>query len=87
MMVFKENKKTGLQCGINDYGELFFGDDRSGYNLTDTPENREHILVDFDYYNGNRTDDKQLLKGWVYQFYFITKKEKRMQKAKENCNE
>ena len=46
MMIFKENKKTGLQCGINDYGELFFGDDRSGYNLTDTPENREHILVD-----------------------------------------
>ena len=41
MMIFKENKKTGLQCGINDYG--------SGYNLTDTPENREHILVDFDY--------------------------------------
>ena len=63
MMIFKENKKTGLQCGINDYGELFFGDDRSGYNLTDTPENREHILVDFDYYNGNRTNDKQLLKG------------------------
>lgn len=57
MTIFKENKKTGLQCGINDYGELFLGDDRSGYNLTDTPENRKNILVDFDYYNGETTDD------------------------------
>lgn len=57
MTIFKENKKTGLQCGINDYGELFLGDDRSGYNLTDTPENRKYILVDFDYYNGDTTDD------------------------------
>ena len=56
MTIFKENKKTGLQCGINDYGELFLGDDRSGYNLTDTPENRKNILVDFDYYNGDTTD-------------------------------
>lgn len=57
MTIFKENKKTGLQCGINDYGELFLGDDGSGYNLTDTPENRKNILVDFDYYNGDTTDD------------------------------
>ena len=57
MTIFKENKKTGLQCGINDYGELFLGDDRSGYNLTDTPESRKNILVDFDYYNGDTTDD------------------------------
>lgn len=51
MIIFKENKKTGLQCGINDYGELFLGDDSSGYNLPDTPENREYVKNDFDYYN------------------------------------
>ena len=26
MVIFKENKKSGLQCGINNYGELFLGD-------------------------------------------------------------
>lgn len=57
MTIFKENKKTGLQCGLNDYGDLFLGDDKSGYNLTDTPENREHILADFDYYNNGYTID------------------------------
>ena len=51
MIIFKENKKTGLQCGINDYGELFLGDNRSGYNLPDTEENRETVKRDFDYWN------------------------------------
>ena len=51
MTIFKENKKTGLSCGINDYGELFLGDNSSGYNLPDTPENREYILRDFNRYN------------------------------------
>ena len=51
MIIFKENKETGLQCGVNDYGELFLGDNRSGYNLPDTPENREYILEDFKRYN------------------------------------
>lgn len=51
MIIFKENKKTGLACGINDYGELFLGDNKSGCNLPDTPENRERILRDFDRYN------------------------------------
>ena len=53
MTIFKENKKTGLQCGINDFGDLFLGDDRSGYNLPDTSENRKRILADFNYYNRN----------------------------------
>ncbi len=51
MIIFKENKKTGLQCGVNDYGELFLGDNRSGYNLPDTEENRETVKRDFDYWN------------------------------------
>lgn len=51
MTIFAENKQTGLQCGINDYGELFLGNDRSGYNLPDTPENRELIMNDFEYWN------------------------------------
>ena len=51
MIIFKENKETSLQCGVNEYGELFLGDNQSGYNLTDTPENREYILADFERYN------------------------------------
>lgn len=53
MIVFKENKETGLQCGINNNGELFLGDERSGYNLPDTEENREYIKRDFDFYNNH----------------------------------
>lgn len=51
MKIFRENKKTGLSCGINDNGDLFLGDNTSGYNLPDTEENREYILRDFEYYN------------------------------------
>ena len=46
MEVWKENKQTGLSCGINDFGELFLGNKGS-----DTPENREYILNDFNYWN------------------------------------
>ncbi len=45
--IWLEDKKTGLQCGINDDGELFIGDEFSGGNAPDTPENREMIVRDF----------------------------------------
>lgn len=50
MTIFKEDKVRGIACGINDSGELFVGGNRSGYNLPDTPENREKVLKDFDYW-------------------------------------
>ena len=50
MEIWKRDGKTGIECGINDAGELFLGNDCSGYNLPDTEENREYILRDFDYY-------------------------------------
>ena len=50
MQVWKRDERTGLECGINDDGELFLGNDRTGFNLPDTEENREHILRDFDFY-------------------------------------
>lgn len=50
MTIFREDKRTGISCGINDDGNLFLGDDRSGYNLPDTPENRERIIDEFLYY-------------------------------------
>lgn len=51
MEIWKENKNNGLSCGINDFGELFLGNWWSGYNLPDTPENREYIISNFDYWN------------------------------------
>lgn len=44
----RRDELTGLECGINDFGELFLANESSGYNLPDTPENREYILNDFD---------------------------------------
>ena len=48
-----------LEVGINSDGDLYFGDDKSGYNLPDTTPNRRRIvnhfidtLVEFeDYFN------------------------------------
>ncbi len=50
MTIFKQDDRTGIRCGINDRGELFLGGNGSGYNLDDTPENRDYILRDFDFY-------------------------------------
>lgn len=47
MKIFLEDKETGLQFGINDNGVLFLGTETSGYNLPDTPENREYMENDF----------------------------------------
>ena len=51
MIIFKENKVTGLSCGVTDWGELFLGDNKSGANLSGTPENREYVLEQFEYWN------------------------------------
>ena len=51
MTIWRKDEETGLECGINDDGNLFLGNDCSGYNLPDTPENREYILNDFDRWN------------------------------------
>lgn len=45
--IFAEDKASGISCGVNADGDLFFGNGRSGYNLPDTPENREYIMADF----------------------------------------
>ena len=47
MKIWLKDEKTGLSCGVNADGELFLGDDRSGYNLPDTPANRKFIIDDF----------------------------------------
>ena len=59
MVIFKEDKKTGLSCGINDDGDLFLGGNGSGYNLKDTPENREYILNDFEFWNSDPYQDDE----------------------------
>jgi hypothetical protein len=50
MVIWRRDERTGIEVGINDDGELFLGNDRSGFNLPDTEENREVILRDFEYY-------------------------------------
>ncbi|HZK58084.1 MAG TPA: hypothetical protein VFD17_07220 [Clostridia bacterium] len=47
MRTWLKDKKTGIKCGTNDQGELFLGDDKSGYNLPDTPRNRQKMISDF----------------------------------------
>lgn len=60
MTIFAEDKKSGIQCGVNDLGDLFLGNGRSGYNLPNTPENREYILADFSRFCGrNREPDRR----------------------------
>ena len=47
---YGKDKRTGIEYGINRYGMLYLGDNKSGYNLYDTTENRERILRDFERY-------------------------------------
>lgn len=46
MVIFEMCGK--LAWGVNDDGDLFLGDDKSGYNLPDTTENWERVKADFD---------------------------------------
>lgn len=62
MIIFKENKTTGLQCGINDFGEVFLCDSKSGYNLPYTEENMNLVKCDFDYYN----EEKHIVKQYEW---------------------
>lgn len=50
MKIFKQDARTGVSCGVNNFGEVFCGNDRSGYTLPDTLENREYVLADFDFW-------------------------------------
>lgn len=67
MQIFKENKEKKLSCGVNDFGEVFVGDDRCGYSLPDTPENRRRVIADFDYYNGKEKtmENKETDKAYI----------------------
>jgi len=46
------DKETCIEAGINDDGELYLCNPTSGYNLRDTPENREYLKRDFFRYTG-----------------------------------
>lgn len=50
MKILYEDKATSISAGVNNDGELFLGNDSSGYNLLDTPRNRERIRRDFERY-------------------------------------
>lgn len=42
--------KNGVEAGINDDGDLFFGNDKSGYNLPLTRKNVDRVVSDFNRY-------------------------------------
>ena len=52
--VWMKDEETGIECGINADGQLFLGNNTSGYNLHDTKENRERIIADFKRYTKKR---------------------------------
>lgn len=52
MTILYKDEITGIEAGINDDGDLFLGDNISGYNLQDTPDNRRYIECDFVRYTG-----------------------------------
>ena len=52
MTFLYKDEETGYEAGINDDGELFFGNSTSGYNLRDNPNNRRKIERDFERYTG-----------------------------------
>ena len=54
MEIWLKDEKTGIECGINSCGELFLGDNRSGFNLRDTPKNRERLINEFCRYTGRQ---------------------------------
>lgn len=52
MTILYKDETTGIEAGICDDGELFLGDNQSGYNLPDNPRNRQYIERDFVRYTG-----------------------------------
>lgn len=54
MEIWLSDKNTGIECGINNDGDLFLGDSSSGANLPDIKENREKIIRDFCRYTGRQ---------------------------------
>lgn len=54
MIIFETDKETGISCGINDDGDLFLDNGKSGYNLPDTRENMQYLLLDFERLTGIR---------------------------------
>jgi len=50
MTILRKCNKTGYEFGINGDGNLYLCNEDSGYNLSDTPENRKKIERDFEKY-------------------------------------
>lgn len=49
---FAKDEETGMSCGINSDGQLFIGDDKSGGNMDDTPDNRLALIRYWKKYTG-----------------------------------
>ena len=47
MEIWLSDKKTGIECGLNNDGFLFLGDSESGSILSDTKDNRKKVINDF----------------------------------------
>lgn len=47
---YGKDEASGIEYGINIDRELYLGNNKSGYNLRDTAENRRKVLLDFERY-------------------------------------
>ena len=48
--VWLRDKRTGIECGKNEDGDLFLGDGDSGSTLPDTRENRKRLIANYRYW-------------------------------------
>ena len=60
IVLFGNLATDGIEAGINIDGDLYFGNESSGYNLPDTPNNRERIKRDYQRY---KRDQKRYESG------------------------
>lgn len=60
--ILRRDEQTGIQCGVNDLGQLFLGDGLCWYVMDDTPENRKKLLADWEHSVQQRKDRDTPLK-------------------------
>ena len=70
LITWSKDKKTGISIGLNSDGNLFLGDDKSGFNLKDTNNNRVRLENEYHYYTSvsvnvpKKQNTRRIKRGW-----------------------